>query len=363
VYQNVREMASPCISQGHMRHFGDLSQDLERGFKAQRMMGSQGVIKEQVIGQSLMEEGFIVDDVEVVIDELFLDGAVVAFDEGVDFRAVGVGEGVRDALGFEVGVEFAQVFWAVVGLPMFDGEGVDGFKAGVEVLHVAGGEGLVVQGEGKFEFGVDGGEEVIFAFIGPALNGIGEDVAEVLGFGRVSRSQSFLTMRAGMIGVVVDLAGRLEEEMVAFDDVADGGGRDGLKSVLMTERVEEYFDLVFAEFGVFFSPMADEVDHLWRHGGGSDFMRTGGGGNQGGELAAFLPEPLLPAGEYPPVSPEGFLGSLFTVLFVEIDDFHALFGDFRLVELSKALEHIIGPPKAINFIKQTPYLHGVTSKP
>ena len=71
------------------------------------MMGSLGVIKDKIVSQSVMEEGFVVNDVEVIIDELFLDGAVVAFDEAIDFRAVGIGEEMRDFIGFELGVKFA----------------------------------------------------------------------------------------------------------------------------------------------------------------------------------------------------------------------------------------------------------------
>ena len=90
-----------------MRHFWILDAELQRGFEAQGMMGSLGVIKEEIIGQSVMEERFIVDNVEVVIDELFLESAVVTFDEAIDFRAIGVGEKMRDFIGFELVVEFA----------------------------------------------------------------------------------------------------------------------------------------------------------------------------------------------------------------------------------------------------------------
>ena len=71
------------------------------------MMRSLSVVKEQIVGQSFMEEGFVVDNVKVVIDELFLESAVVAFDEAVNFRAVGIGEEVRDFVSFELGVKIA----------------------------------------------------------------------------------------------------------------------------------------------------------------------------------------------------------------------------------------------------------------
>ena len=89
-----------------MRHFGILDEELQRGFEAQGMMGSLGVIKDKIIGQSVVKEGFIVDDVEVVIDEFLLDGAIVAFDEAIDFRAVGIREEMRDFIRFELIIDF-----------------------------------------------------------------------------------------------------------------------------------------------------------------------------------------------------------------------------------------------------------------
>ena len=111
------------------------------------------------------------------------------------------------------------------------------FEAGVEVFHITGGEILVVQGEGEFKFGIDGGEEIIFAVIGEAFHSIGEDMTEVGGFRRVPDAEAFLTTREGMIGVVIDASGRLGEEVVAFNDVADGGGGDCFDALFFAEGV------------------------------------------------------------------------------------------------------------------------------
>ena len=70
-------------------------------------MGSFCIVVDEEVSQSVVEEGFVVNDVQVVINELFLKGAVVAFDEGVDFRASGVREEMGDAVGLKLGMEFA----------------------------------------------------------------------------------------------------------------------------------------------------------------------------------------------------------------------------------------------------------------
>ena len=92
-------------------------------------------------------------------------------------------------------------------------------------------------------------------------------------------------------------------------------------------------------------------------------MRPGGAGNEGGEFAVFLPEFLPPTGDDFTVSAEGFVGGGFAILLIKVEDLHALFGDIALIELAQAMEHVIRPPKALNFIKDAPYLHGKTLFP
>ena len=72
-------------------------------------------------------------------------------------------------------------------------------------------------------------------------------MTEVGRFGRMALAESFLTTRARLIGVVVNASGGLEEEVVAFDDISDGRGRDALQSLFPTKGIEKDFNLVFAE--------------------------------------------------------------------------------------------------------------------
>ena len=86
-------------------------------------------------------------------------------------------------------------------------------------------------------------------------------------------------------------------------------------------------------------------------------MGPGGAWDQGREFSVFLPESLPPAGDDLAVGSEGLKRGSSSVLFVEVEDFHAMFCDVGMIELAQALEHVIGPPKAFNFIKDAPDLH------
>ena len=135
-------------------------------------MRSLGVVEDQIVSQSFMEKRFVVDDVKMVIDELFLNGAVVAFDVGIDFRAMGIREEVRDAIGFQLVVELAQVFRSVVRLPMGNRGRIDLFKTEVEIFHVTTGEPFVIEGQDELGSGVNGAQEIVFDSVGESLYGV-----------------------------------------------------------------------------------------------------------------------------------------------------------------------------------------------
>ena len=71
----------------------------------------------------------------------------------------------------------------------------------------------------------------------------------------------------------------------------------------------------------------------------------------------MLREFRFPAGDDFAISPKGFAGGHFPVLLIKLHDLHSLLCNFRTVELMQAMEHIIRPPIAADFIKQTPNLH------
>ena len=70
-------------------------------------MRSKGIVIDKEISKSFVEERLVMDEVEVVVNELFLEGAVVAFNESVNFRAAGVREEMRDAVSLKLGMELA----------------------------------------------------------------------------------------------------------------------------------------------------------------------------------------------------------------------------------------------------------------
>ena len=87
-------------------------------------------------------------------------------------------------------------------------------------------------------------------------------------------------------------------------------------------------------------------------------VRPGGARHQSSKLASHWADPLFPTGNDLAIGSKSLQGGFFSVLVVELEDFHALLGDFAFFKLPEAMEHIIRPPIAFNFIKQTPYLHG-----
>ena len=161
---------------------------------------------------------------------------------------------------------------AVVSLPVFNGDGVDCAEAEVEILHIAARERLVVEGEGELELGVDGGEEEIFDSIGDALNGVGEDVAEIRGFRGMADAKVFgftATEVPFGVGVVIDSAGLLKEELVAMEDATDGGDRDGPKALSFAEGIEKHFNFLLAKPGVFLAQIPNKLDDRVRNLGGA----------------------------------------------------------------------------------------------
>lgn len=244
---------------------------------------------------------------------------------------------------------------------MVNRQGINLTEPGIEVFHVAGGEGPVVESECEFKFCVNGGKEIVLAAIGDALHGVGEDVAEGLGFGRMADTEilGFTTTEVPFgVGVMVDAAGLLEEELMAVKDASDGGDGKRLKSLGFAEGIEKDLDLFFAQAGMLKAQVADEFNNGIGNDGGADVIRAGGRGGQGGEFAVVQHDAASPAGDDPAVSSEGFDCGGFTELIIEIQNFLALLGNFTLLELAQAMEHIIRPPIALNFIKQPPQLHG-----
>ena len=93
-----------------MRHPSFFNEIVDGGQFIEGLVNAFGKVKEHVVGKVLMDEGLIVDDVEVVIDKLLLDCSVVAFDDAVDLGTSGIDEQMGDVGFFQRFIKLSEVF-------------------------------------------------------------------------------------------------------------------------------------------------------------------------------------------------------------------------------------------------------------
>lgn len=84
-------------------------------------MGSFGIVEDKVVDELFSESGELINEVEVIVDELFLQGPVKSFNAAVYLWAAWVGEVVGYPLVFQIGVKIPQELGAIVGLQGLDG--------------------------------------------------------------------------------------------------------------------------------------------------------------------------------------------------------------------------------------------------
>ncbi len=84
-------------------------------------MGSFGIVEDKVVNEFFSEAGQIIDEVEVIVDELFLESPVKAFNTAIDLWAAWIGKVVRYPLVFQVGIKLPQELGAVIGLQGLNG--------------------------------------------------------------------------------------------------------------------------------------------------------------------------------------------------------------------------------------------------
>ena len=138
---------------------------------SESIVGTLGIVEEEPIGEFLVEQGEIGEEqILVVIDEGFLQGAVEAFGVGVHFWGLGVGIPALDAVGLAGLGEARFELRAVVGKQHL-GLGRQQSQGCLErVLCVAGrlaGDG---EGEGQTAGGIDAGDDVAAQTIANALS-------------------------------------------------------------------------------------------------------------------------------------------------------------------------------------------------
>ena len=90
-----------CISQAHLRQYPLLNEIVDGCFILQALMNPFSVVKDEIVCKLLVEEWFVVDQIEVIIDELLLDGPVVALNIGIDLETPRIGEEVGNAIALQ----------------------------------------------------------------------------------------------------------------------------------------------------------------------------------------------------------------------------------------------------------------------
>jgi hypothetical protein len=73
-------------------------------------MNSLGEIEDHIFGEMFMKQGFIMDDIQMVVDELLLERSVISLNNAVNLRASGIDKQMGNGSFLECFIEFPQVF-------------------------------------------------------------------------------------------------------------------------------------------------------------------------------------------------------------------------------------------------------------
>ena len=84
-------------------------------------MRSFRIVEDKVVDEFFSEAGQVIDEVEVIVDELFLKGPVKSFNTAVDLWAAWIGEVMGYPLVLQIGIKIPQELGTVVGLQGFNG--------------------------------------------------------------------------------------------------------------------------------------------------------------------------------------------------------------------------------------------------
>jgi len=205
-------------------------------------MGSLRVVKDEILSQGFGEQRLIMDDVQVILNELLLKGPVIALNVGIDPGAMGIDEVMGDAIFAQLLFKLSQVLRAIIALPGFDHPWIYCFEAPIEVPHVLAIEPLVVEGQGKFELGINSAQEVVLDTFCDPLHRVRENVTPIRGLRGMPDPQPLapLAPLSGPMGagVMVNPPGTLEEHLMPLEDIANGGGRHTAPSPLLALLIQ-----------------------------------------------------------------------------------------------------------------------------
>ena len=110
-----------CMGCNHFRRSSLREEVIYGTFEAQCLMRSLGIVEDKVVNELFSEAGQVIDEVKVIVDELFLKGPVKSFNAAVDLWAAWVGEVVRYPLVLQIGIKIPQELGAIVSLQGLDG--------------------------------------------------------------------------------------------------------------------------------------------------------------------------------------------------------------------------------------------------
>jgi len=175
----------------------------------------------------------ISDGIFVRLKEFFGEGSLVSFDTAIDAGTAWVAPVMGDGLRAEESIELTFELLSIIGLHILDGHGAETQQFFEEVPGVMAVEAGIRQRESQFGFDIDGGVKIYFELIKFTHHGIQLPVASVCGVLRITHPDAWKAWFSRVfgpfcIGVVIDSAAFLEEQLMAFDDLADrGDGRGG----------------------------------------------------------------------------------------------------------------------------------------
>jgi len=213
-------------------------------------VGALKVVPGQPREQLEVEVGEVVEEeqVVVVVDELFLDGAIEAFAVGIHLRGLGEGVPMSEQPIGEGGGEMALELAAVVGEHGFDGEGEHGLNQAEELG--GGGAGVTTSGPGPGEVGVQigAGDEVAAVVLGAQLDAVeGHAMAWSLGAEMLGLAQARLAHWLGLARRPQRPRSRAHLVRGIGDQAADGTRARTRQPVGRGKRRQQQMQLFFAE--------------------------------------------------------------------------------------------------------------------
>ncbi len=92
-----------------------------------------------------MEKAFIMDNIQMVVDKFFLDRSVISFNNAIDLWTPRIDKQMGNLCFLQSLMEFPEIFWTIVCLPVLDLQWVNCTEPFIEILHVLAIEAFVVE--------------------------------------------------------------------------------------------------------------------------------------------------------------------------------------------------------------------------